>query len=141
MEPIGVSREKSIELRRVGGKYLADKQRLSVPMKYFNLGDNDSPLGVLSDFIVSLAPAEDDATTVVAPAKAATPTPKAAPRRKEGVGHNSFARKSISGSSYRSAGSSSAGASSSSSSSSSSRRTAADRRNMTTRTVHRRHNW
>ncbi|MDD6785617.1 MAG: transcription-repair coupling factor [Eggerthellales bacterium] len=126
IEPVAVTREKSLELRRAGGKYIPEKKRLSVPMKYFKLGDEDTPLGVLSAFLESLELQEGEKPAPKP--KAAPVTPRPTTRAKEGVGHNSFARKSSS-------------SSSTSSSRTSASRTAAERRNMTTRTIHRRHNW
>ena len=159
IEPIAVSREKSIELRRAGGCYAPQKSRLEVPMKYFKLEGEDTPLGVLSSFLESLeleeggdAAKAGSARTAAASASASAAAPSASKagaaktsstsrassgqagtKTKNGspaVGHNSFARKPLNSSS-----------STSGSANRFSSRSAADRRNMTARTVHRRHNW
>ena len=41
VEPIAVSREMATKLRRSGGRYVADKQRLTVPLKYFGVDEDD----------------------------------------------------------------------------------------------------
>ena len=163
IEPIAISREKSIELRRAGGRYTPQKNRLEVPMKYFKLEGEDTPLGVLSAFLESLELEEEDGAAKASPARAArtasaasasarAATPSAskagaektasASRASSGqagaktknsspaVGHNSFARKPLNSPS-----------STSGSANRFSSRSAADRRNMTARTVRRRHNW
>ena len=54
LEPLSVSREKSIELRRAGGRFIPARNRLEVPLKYFKLEGEDSLLEVLSAFLESL---------------------------------------------------------------------------------------
>ena len=154
VEPIAISREKSIELRRAGGRYTTQKNRLEVPMKYFKLEGEDTPLGVLCAFLESLEPEEGDGAAKAGPTRAArtaaagasatsaearTPGSSRVPSGQAGaktknsspvVGHNSFARKPLNSPS-----------STSGSANRFSSRSAADRRNMTARTVRRRHNW
>ena len=44
VEPIDVPRDKMTGLRRAGGRYLADKRKLSLPLRYFKLDEGDNLL-------------------------------------------------------------------------------------------------
>lgn len=54
IEPLVVSREKSIEIRRAGGRVFPDKRRVVIPMKYFKLAEGESPLAAISTFLEEL---------------------------------------------------------------------------------------
>ena len=54
IEPLVISREKSIELRRAGGRVFPDKRRVVIPMKYFKLAEGESPLAAISTFLEAL---------------------------------------------------------------------------------------
>ena len=55
LEPLVISREKSIELRRAGGRFIPARNRVELPVKYFKLEEDDSLLEALSTFLESLA--------------------------------------------------------------------------------------
>ena len=55
VEPIDVSRDKMTGLRRAGGRYLADKRKLSLPLRYFKLDEGDNLLGPVAQFLEELA--------------------------------------------------------------------------------------
>ena len=55
VEPIDVPRDKMISLRRAGGRYLADKRKLQLPLRYFKLDEGDNLLGPVSTFLKELA--------------------------------------------------------------------------------------
>ena len=42
VEPIDIPRDKMTPLRRAGGRYLADKRKLQLPLKYFRLTEKDN---------------------------------------------------------------------------------------------------
>ncbi len=42
VEPLDVPKDKLIALRRAGGRYLADKRKLMLPVRYFKLGEGDN---------------------------------------------------------------------------------------------------
>ena len=42
-------------LRRAGGRYLADKRKLSLPLRYFKLEEDDNLLGPIARFLEELA--------------------------------------------------------------------------------------
>lgn len=167
IDPLSIKRQKSIELRREGARYDADRHRLVVPMKHFKLGDEDMLLEAIGAFLESLdsdenapsalsqdvldalsasasVPSKPHAAFATRNARESTSSASAAQKKSAGssqgktakrqspaVGHNSFARKPLDSSSKAS----------SSLASRPSSRSAADKRNMTSRTVHRRHNW
>ena len=43
------------KLRRAGGRYLADKRKLQLPLRYFKLDEGDNLLGPVFDFLKELA--------------------------------------------------------------------------------------
>ncbi len=55
VEPIDVPREKMTGLRRAGGRYAADKRRLSLPLRYFKLGEDDNLLPHVARFLEEMA--------------------------------------------------------------------------------------
>ncbi|MEA5020825.1 MAG: transcription-repair coupling factor [Gordonibacter sp.] len=55
VEPIDVPRDKMTGLRRAGGRYLADKRKLQLPLRYFKLDEGDNLLGPVSTFLKELA--------------------------------------------------------------------------------------
>lgn len=55
VEPIDVPRDKMTSLRRAGGRYLADKRKLQLPLRYFKLDEGDNLLGPVSTFLKELA--------------------------------------------------------------------------------------
>ncbi|HJH75317.1 transcription-repair coupling factor [Gordonibacter pamelaeae] len=55
VEPIDVSRDQMTKLRRAGGRYLADKRKLQLPLRYFKLDEGDNLLGPVFDFLKELA--------------------------------------------------------------------------------------
>ncbi len=54
VEPIDISRETMTTLRRAGGRYLAEKQRLSLPMRYFELDEDETVFGPVFAFLKNL---------------------------------------------------------------------------------------
>ncbi|OUO90823.1 transcription-repair coupling factor [Gordonibacter sp. An230] len=55
VEPIDVPRTLMTGLRRAGGRYLADKRKLSLPLRYFKLDEGDNLLGPVAEFLKELA--------------------------------------------------------------------------------------
>ncbi len=51
VEPIDMTRDAISSLRRFGGRYLADKQKLTLPMRYFELEEDESPLESIAKFL------------------------------------------------------------------------------------------
>ena len=58
VEPIDVPRDKMTPLRRAGGRYLQDKRKLTLPLRYFKLEEGDSLLRPVSEFLEELAGGE-----------------------------------------------------------------------------------
>lgn len=54
VEPIDIPKDKLIGIRRAGGRYLADKRKLSLPLRYFKLQEDDSLLGPINEFLQSM---------------------------------------------------------------------------------------
>ena len=54
VEPIDVPRDRMTALRRAGGRYLADKRKLSLPLRYFKLEEDDNLLGPIARFLEEL---------------------------------------------------------------------------------------
>ena len=48
VEPIEVPSSKMTTLRRAGGRFLADKGRLTLPVRFFNLEESDNLLGPIA---------------------------------------------------------------------------------------------
>ena len=55
VEPVDVPREKMTGLRRAGGRYLADKRKLQLPLRYFKLDEGDNLLGPVFAFLKEIA--------------------------------------------------------------------------------------
>ena len=55
VEPIDVSRDQMTKLRRAGGRYLADKRKLQLPLRYFKLDEGDNLLAPVLAFLKELA--------------------------------------------------------------------------------------
>ena len=51
VEPIDIPRDRMTPLRRAGGRYLAEKRKLTLPLRYFKLDEGDNLLGVVYDFL------------------------------------------------------------------------------------------
>lgn len=51
VEPIDVPRNQMITLRRAGGRYLAEKRKLQLPLCYFKLDDSDNVFGSIFAFL------------------------------------------------------------------------------------------
>lgn len=51
VEPIDVPKDAMTGLRRAGGRYLADKRKLSLPLRYFKLDEGDNLLGPVFEFL------------------------------------------------------------------------------------------
>ena len=58
VEPVDVPRSEMTALRRAGGRYLAEKRKLALPLRYFKLNEGDSLLGPVMDFLAQLFDAE-----------------------------------------------------------------------------------
>ena len=60
IEPIDVGRDALTPLRRYGARYVAQTSKLSVPVKYFDLGEDDSLIeaveGLVRDLVEGAAP-------------------------------------------------------------------------------------
>ncbi|WP_080798022.1 transcription-repair coupling factor [Arabiibacter massiliensis] len=54
VEPIDVPREKMTALRRSGGRYLADKRKLTLPLRHFKLDEGDNLLAPVAEFLKEL---------------------------------------------------------------------------------------
>ena len=55
VEPIDVPRERMTPLRRYGGRYLADKRKLQLPLRYFQLEEGDDLLEPIAEFLREIA--------------------------------------------------------------------------------------
>ena len=51
VEPIDIPRDKMTPLRRAGGRYLSDKRKLQLPLKYFRLTEKDNLFGPVAKFL------------------------------------------------------------------------------------------
>ena len=58
VEPIDVPKAKMTPLRRSGGRYLADKRKLTLPVRHFKLTEGDSLLGPVGRFLEDLIEGE-----------------------------------------------------------------------------------
>ena len=61
VEPIEVPRSKMTPLRRAGGRYLEEKRRLTLPVRYFNLEEADNLLGPIARLLDELIGVSDGA--------------------------------------------------------------------------------
>lgn len=55
VEPVDIPRDKMTPLRRAGGRYLQDKRKLALPVRYFKLEEGDSLLRPVAEFLDELA--------------------------------------------------------------------------------------
>ena len=51
VEPIDIPRDKMVPVRRAGGRYLSDKRKLQLPLKYFRLTEKDDLFGPVAKFL------------------------------------------------------------------------------------------
>ena len=51
VEPIDIPRDRMVPLRRAGGRYLSDKRKLQLPLKYFRLTEKDNLFGPVAKFL------------------------------------------------------------------------------------------
>ena len=51
VEPIDIPKTAMTPLRRAGGRYLAEKKKLTLPLRYFKLGEDDNLLGPIARFL------------------------------------------------------------------------------------------
>ena len=51
VEPIDIPRDKMVPVRRAGGRYLSDKRKLQLPLKYFRLTEKDNLFGPVAKFL------------------------------------------------------------------------------------------
>ena len=51
VEPIDIPRDKMVPVRRAGGRYLSDKRKLQLPLKYFRLTEKDNLFGPVAMFL------------------------------------------------------------------------------------------
>ena len=51
VEPIDIPRDKMAPVRRAGGRYLSDKRKLQLPLKYFRLTEKDNLFGPVAKFL------------------------------------------------------------------------------------------
>ena len=51
VEPIDIPRDKMASVRRAGGRYLSDKRKLQLPLKYFRLTEKDNLFGPVAKFL------------------------------------------------------------------------------------------
>ena len=58
VEPVDVPRDKMTPLRRAGGRYLQDKRKLTLPVRYFKLEEGDSLLRPVAEFLDELTGGE-----------------------------------------------------------------------------------
>ncbi|WP_165249234.1 transcription-repair coupling factor [Adlercreutzia sp. ZJ141] len=61
VEPIDVPRDRMTALRRSGGRYMADKRKLQLPLRYFKLEEGDCLLGPVYRFLCELVGEEGTA--------------------------------------------------------------------------------
>ena len=58
VEPVDIPRDKMTPLRRAGGRYLQDKRKLTLPVRYFKLEEGDSLLRPVAEFLDELTGGE-----------------------------------------------------------------------------------
>ncbi|MEE0844924.1 MAG: transcription-repair coupling factor [Eggerthellaceae bacterium] len=54
VEPVDIAKTQMTPLRRAGGRYLQDKRKLTLPLRYFKLEEGDSLLGPVAEFLRDL---------------------------------------------------------------------------------------
>ncbi len=55
VEPLEIPRDKMTSLRRAGGRYLAEKKKLQLPLRYFKLEEGDALLKPIAEFLQEMA--------------------------------------------------------------------------------------
>ena len=60
VEPIDIPRDKMTPLRRSGGRYLADKRKLQLPLKHFKLAEGDTLFGPVGEFLEDMYATADE---------------------------------------------------------------------------------
>ena len=59
VEPLDVPKSRMTPLRRAGGRYLPEKKKLTLPLRYFKLGETDNLLGPVARFLEEMAGEEE----------------------------------------------------------------------------------
>ena len=54
VEPVSVPKEKMIPIRRAGGRYMSEKRKLTLPLRYFKVEEGDALFGCVLDFLKEL---------------------------------------------------------------------------------------
>ena len=60
VEPVAVQRDKMVPIRRAGGRYLAEKRKLTLPIRYFKVEEGDALFGAVLDFLKELSGGEGE---------------------------------------------------------------------------------
>ena len=60
VEPIDIPKDRLTALRRAQGRFLADKRKLILPLRYFKLGENDNLIQPVYKLLKSLAGEEEE---------------------------------------------------------------------------------
>ena len=60
VEPVAVPRDKMVPIRRAGGRYLAEKRKLTLPTRYFKVEEGDALFGAVLDFLKELCSGEGE---------------------------------------------------------------------------------
>ena len=59
VEPIVIPKARMTPLRRAGGRYLAEKKKLTLPLRYFKLDEDDNLLGPVARFLEEMSGEEE----------------------------------------------------------------------------------
>ena len=54
VEPVSVPKDKMVPIRRAGGRFLSEKRKLTLPLKYFKVEEGDALFGKVLDFLKEL---------------------------------------------------------------------------------------
>ena len=54
VEPVSVPKEKMIPIRRAGGRFMTEKRKLTLPLRYFKVEEGDALFGCVLDFLKEL---------------------------------------------------------------------------------------
>ena len=60
VEPVAVPRDKMVPIRRAGGRYLAEKRKLTLPTRYFKVEEGDALFVAVLDFLKELSGGEGE---------------------------------------------------------------------------------
>ena len=66
VEPIEIPRSKVTSLRRSGGRYQEEKRKLTLPLRYFELGEDDNLMGPVARFLDEMVGAATSGTAAPA---------------------------------------------------------------------------